>query len=157
MIQAIKNLNMLQRNGMSLKQKVTSTKKKTNKFQIKTIKSTICDYSDAYILVKVERGKATTKVAFKKCAPFSTCKTETNDFFVDEVHCIHFVLPMYNLIEYSKNYSDTSGSLWQSKKDEIEHNAELAVDNNGIFKSSSFKFRSNHIEDIAANGTNTKM
>ena len=64
---------------------------------------------------------------------------------------------MYNLIEYSKNYSDTSGSLWQSKKDEIEHNAELAVDNNGIFNSSSFKFRSNHIEDIAANGTNTKM
>ena len=39
-------------------------------------------------------------------------------------------MPMYNLIEYSDNYSDTSGSLWQFKRDEIEGNVNLTVDNN---------------------------
>ena len=62
-------------------------------------------------------------------------------------------MPIYNLIEYSNNYSDTSGSLWQFIRDEIEHNAELAVDNNGVFRSSSFKRGPNLIEDTAVNGT----
>ena len=53
-----------------------------------------------------------TDVAFKSCAPFSTCKTETNDVFADEANHIYIAMPMYNLIEYSENYSDTSGSLW---------------------------------------------
>ena len=47
---------------------------------------------------------------------------------------------MYNLIEYSDNYSDTSGSLWQFKRDEVPaNNADLAVGNNGVFNSQSFK------------------
>ena len=53
-----------------------------------------------------------TDVACKNSAPFSTCKTETNDVFVDEANHIYFAMPMYNLIEYSDNYSGTSGSLW---------------------------------------------
>ena len=52
-----------------------------------------------------------TDVAFKSCAPFSTCKTKINDVFVDEANHIYIAMPMYNLIEYSDNYSDTSGSL----------------------------------------------
>ena len=55
-------------------------------------------------------------------------------------------MPMYNLIEYSDNYSDTSGSLWQFKRDEIEENVNLTVDNNHIpDNSSSFKYKSSLI------------
>ena len=55
-------------------------------------------------------------------------------------------MPMYNLIEYSDNYSDTSGSLWQFKRDEIEGNVDLTVDNNNIANnSSSFKYKSSLI------------
>ena len=53
-------------------------------------------------------------------------------------------MPMYNLIEYSDNYSDTSGSLWQFKRDEIEGNNNLTVHN-----SSSFKYKSNIIGDLS--------
>ena len=53
---------------------------------------------------------------------------------------INIAMPMYNLIEYSDDYSDTSGSLWQFKRDEIEENVDLAVDDNSIpNNSSSFK------------------
>ena len=52
-----------------------------------------------------------TDVAFKNCALLSTCKAETNDVFIDETNHIYIAMPMYNLIEYSDNYSDTSGSL----------------------------------------------
>ena len=45
-----------------------------------------------------------TDVAFKTCAPFSTCKTEINDVFLDEANHIYIDMPMYNLIEYSDSY-----------------------------------------------------
>ena len=57
------------------------------KFLTKSIESSICDYSDAYILVtgniRITRGNNNTKVAFKNCAPFKDCRTEINDIFVD--------------------------------------------------------------------------
>ena len=49
-------------------------------------------------------------MAFKNCAPFSTRKTEINDAFINEAKHIYFARPMYNLIEYSDDYSDTSRS-----------------------------------------------
>ena len=55
--------------------------------------------------------------------------------FVDEANHIYMAMPMYNLIEYSNNYSDTSGSLWQFKRDEIPaNNADLTIDNCESFK-----------------------
>ena len=84
------------------------------KFETETIKSSICDYSDAFILVTGDitiNADNDTHVAFKNCAPFSTCKTEINDVFIDEANHIYVAMPMYNLIEYSYNYADTSGSL----------------------------------------------
>ena len=84
-------------------------------FLTRSIKSSLCDYSDAYILVtgniNVTGGDNNTKVAFKNCAPFEKCRTEINETFVDEADIINITMPMYNLIEYSNNYSDTSGSL----------------------------------------------
>ena len=58
----------------------------------------------------------------------------------------NIAMPMYNLIEYSDNYSDTSGSLWQFKRDEIERDLDLTVDGNYIpNNSSSFKYKSSLI------------
>ena len=85
------------------------------KFETETIKSSLCDYSDAFILVTgnitVAAGN-NTDVAFENCAPFSTCTTNINDTFVDKANHIYIAMPIYNLIKYSDNYSDTSGNLW---------------------------------------------
>ena len=110
----------------------------TIKFETETIKSSLCDYSDAFILVTGNITVAAnndTDVAFKNCAPFSTCTTKINDVFVDEANHIYIAMPMYNLIEYSDNYSDTSGSLWQFKRDEVPaNNADLTINNSQSFK-----------------------
>ena len=87
------------------------------------VKSSLCDYNDAYILVKGEitvddtwatgaaANNTNKKVIFKKCAPFINCVSEINNTQTDNGKDIDIVMPMYNLIEYSNNYSKTSGSL----------------------------------------------
>ena len=126
------------------------------KFLTSSLESSLCDYSDAYILVKenitVTGGNVNTKVAFKNCAPFKECRTEINETFVDETEHINIAMPMYNLIEYSDNYSDTSGSLWQFKRDEIINNADVTNDNNAP----SFKYKANLIGNTVADGRNKK-
>ena len=99
------------------------------RFKTTILKSSLCDYSDAYIIFKGtiaitgagddaaarqadERNKG---VIFKNCAPFINCKSEINNTEKDNVD---IVMPMYNLIEYSDNYSKTSGSLWKYYNDE---------------------------------------
>ena len=85
------------------------------KFLTKSIESSLCDYSDAYILVTgnitATPNNAVTQVIFKNCAPFKDCRTEINYTFVDYADFINITMPMYKLIEYRDNYSDTSGSL----------------------------------------------
>ena len=122
------------------------------KFLTNSLESSICDYSDAYILVTgniaVAGADDNTKVAFKNCSPFRKCRTEINETFIDETEHINIAMPMYNLIEYSDNYSDTSGSLWQFKRDEMEGNVDLSVDANNIpNNSSSYKYKSSFITD----------
>ena len=75
------------------------------KFLTKPVESSLCDYSDAYVLVT--GGNTTTKGAFKNSAPFNKCRTEINGTFVDEGDFINITMPLYNLIEYSDNYSNT--------------------------------------------------
>ena len=99
------------------------------KFKTTMLKSSLCDYSDAYILVKgiisvnntAAQGAAANntnkKVIFKNCAPFTNCISEINNTQIDNAKDIHIVMPMYNLIEYSDNYAKTTGSLWQYCKD----------------------------------------
>ena len=118
----------------------------------KSLESSLCDYSDAYISVTgnmtVTGGDANTKVAFKNCAPFRACRTEINETFIDEAEHINTAMPMYNLIEYSDNYSDTSGSLWQFRRDEIREDVNLAIDVQHIPNNSpSFEYKSSLIEN----------
>ena len=86
-----------------------------------------------------------------KIAPFEKCRTEINETFIDEAEHINIAMPMYNLIEYSDNYSDTSGNLWQFKRDEIEEDVDLKNNN-----SSSFKYKLSFISDADADGANRK-
>ena len=99
------------------------------KFKTTMLKSSLCDYSDAYILVKetitvnntAAQGAAANntnkKVIFKNWAPFTNCISEINNTQIDNAKDIDIVMPMYNLIEYSDNYAKTTGSLWQYFKD----------------------------------------
>ena len=100
--------------------------------------------------ITVTGGNGNTIVAFKNCAPFRTCRTEVN-VFVDEAIYIYIAMHMYNLIEYSDNYSDTSGSLWQLKRDEIDDNAEVTVN------LSSFKYESDLIGNLEADGKDERV
>ena len=108
------------------------------KFKTTMLKSSLCDYSDAYILVKgtitITRAGADAAarqaderdkgVAFKNCAPFTNCISEINNTQIDNAKDIDIVMPMYNLIEYCDNYAKTSGSLWQYFRDEPEDDLE---------------------------------
>ena len=86
----------------------------------------LCDYSDVYILVtgdiKATGIAADTNVAFKNCAPFTRCATHINDEHFETAENLDIVMPMYNLIEYSDNYADYSGGLYQFKRDESPMN-----------------------------------
>ena len=83
----------------------------TIEFETKVIKPSLCDYSDAYILVtgdiKVADVAANTNVAFKNCVPFTRCGTHINDEHVETAENLDIIMPMYNLIEYSDNYADS--------------------------------------------------
>ena len=103
------------------------------KFKTTMLRPSLCDYSDAYILVKGDTTVNSTaaagaaanninkKVIFKNRAPFTDCISEINNTQVDKVKDNDIVIPMYNLIEYTNNYSDnyskTCESLWQYCKD----------------------------------------
>ena len=101
------------------------------KFKTAMLKSSLFDYSNAYILVKgniTVNNTATDgaaafntvkKVIFKNYASFTNCMSEINNTEVDNAKDIDIVMPMYNFIEYSQldNYQKTSGSLWQRCKD----------------------------------------
>ena len=86
----------------------------TIKFETKVMKKFLCDYSDAYILItgniKVADVGADTNVAVKNCVTFTNCVTHVNDEHVKTAENLDIILPMYNLIEYSDNYADFSGS-----------------------------------------------
>ena len=120
----------------------------SNDIRCKTtvLRCSSCDYADAYILVKGtmtitctgnddakkqadERGKGVT---FKNCAPFTKCISKINNTDIDNAQDINIIMPMYNTIEYSGNYSETSVSLWQYYADDLNDNIE---------NSESFKYK----------------
>ena len=111
------------------------------KFATKVIKPNLCDYSDAYILVKVDIKVADTNVTFKNCAPFTRCVTYIHDEHVETGENFDIIMPMYNLIEYSENYADSSGSLYQFKRDEYPMNDAENPLNVDLDNSTSFKYK----------------
>ena len=119
------------------------------------LRSSLCDYNDAYILVSATITVPNTAAAaaaaadpinrkniiIKNCAPFTNCISEINNTQIDNAKDIDIVMPMYNLIEYSDNYSKTSGRLYQCYRDEpfLDNNGAIAdfpadKNNNASFK-----------------------
>ena len=117
----------------------------TIKFETKVIKPFLCVYSDAYILVtediKVTGIAADTNVGFKNCAPFTRCATHINNEHVETTENLDLIMPMYNLIEYSDNYVDSSGSLYQFKRDESPMNNAGNPLNVALDNSTSSKYK----------------
>ena len=115
----------------------------TIKFETKVIKPNLCDYSDACILVieNIQNKPANSVVAFKNCAPFRTCDVTINDEHVEKAEDLDIVMPMYNLLEYSDNCQDSTGSLYQFKRDEPpDDNADVANNTSSlVYKSKLIK------------------
>ena len=96
------------------------------------LKSNLCDYNDAYILVIGDitvTAAPATQVGFNNCEPFTKCITKIDGITIDDAEDLDLFMPMYNLMEYSSNYSQTAGSLWfYSKDEETDFNADIVND-----------------------------
>ena len=136
-------------------------------FKASMLKS-IIDYSDAYILVKRDitvnntaadgaaANNTNKKVIFRNCAPFTSCIGKINITQIDNAEYIDIVMLMYNLIEYSDNYSKTSGSLWQYYKERpAVDNEGTIVDFNGANAADSSNFKAKITGQTAADNNNS--
>ena len=99
------------------------------RFKKSILRSGLCDYSDAYIVVKGDITLTKTNgrgiidirfrfLAFKNSAPFTNCISKINIVLIDNAEDLDVVMSMYNLLECSKNYRKTTGSLWNYYRDE---------------------------------------
>ena len=130
----------------------------TIKYDARVLKPNLCDYAEAYIIVdgtiRAAAADGNTRLALKNCAPFTKCNLEINDEHVDTAENLDIVMPMYNLMEYSDNYQDSSATLYQYKRDEPPDGdpiPNLAVDN-----STSFKYKVNLLGNPVLDGAIAK-
>ena len=118
------------------------------------LRSDICDYSDAYIVVKgnitVEGanngGRKNRSLSFKDNAPFTVCISKINGVLIENAEDLDIVIPMYNLIEYSKNYSKITGSLWNYYRDKPNNPPANDYNENPITNSALSKYKNSFIE-----------
>ena len=87
------------------------------------LRSDLCDFSDAYIVVKgiigiinPDNAKRNKAVAFKNNTPFINCISKINGVQIDNAEDLDVVMPMYKLLEYNKNYRKTTGRLWNYQR-----------------------------------------
>ena len=113
----------------------------------------MCDYSNAYILVTGHitgsTNDAITVVAFKNCSPFKGCTVKINDKHIEQTEDLNVVMSMYNLIEYSNNYLDSSASRYQYRRDEINDADADVLETNSTF----FKYKTNLLAPRVNNET----
>ena len=117
------------------------------RFKISMLQSDLRDYIDAYIVVKEtinvtdpNNDACDKKLAFINIAPFIKYISKINDTLIDYAEYLEIVMSMYNLIEYSKNYSKTTGSLWNYYRDEPNSGA-VGDMNHSIRGSKSFVYK----------------
>ena len=135
------------------------------KFKSTMLRSSLRDYSDAYILVNgtiavktaaagADGNNTDKKIIFKNCASFTIFIREINNTQIDNAKDTDIVMPMYNFIEYSDNYSETSGRLWQYCKDipAVDNNNSI-VNFNGANPTDSFNFKVKMTSQTGDDGT----
>ena len=117
----------------------TYNENKSIRFKTPMLRSNLCDHSDAYILVKGIitvtapgvnnnanniRDKRNRPIILKNNAPFVSCITRINGELIEDGDDLDIVICMYNLLEYSKNYRKTIGSLYNYYRDELSDDAD---------------------------------
>ena len=149
------------------------------RFQTSMLRSDLCDFSDAYVNVKgdVTLTKAANRnfidvrnrfLTFRNNAPFTNCISEINNVLIDNAVDLDIVMPMYNLLEYSKNYRKTTGSLWNYYRDEpnnplLNDNVPPTINDNAdaITNSASLKYKTSITgktsNENLENGANTEQ
>ena len=86
-------------------------------------------------------------MVFKNNAPFISCISKINGIKIDNAEDLDVVMPMYNLLEYSKNYKKTTGSLWNYYRDEPNSDKDDNEIMNSIIDSKSFDYKANFMEN----------
>ena len=135
----------------------TYNENKSIRFKTPMLRSNLCDYSDAYILVKGTitvtalgannggnniRDKKNRPLILKNNAPFVSCITRINGELIEDADDLDIVIPMYNLLEYSKNYRKTIGSLYNYYRDELTNDDnDNNFDNRNVVNSEAFKYK----------------
>ena len=123
---------------------------KSIRFKTPMLRSDLCDYPDAYILVNgtitvagnQPRYRQNRPLILKNNAPFVSCITTINNELIEDADDLDIVMPMYNLLEYSKNYRKTIGSLYNYYRDELNDDANLNnFANNNVVNSNSFQYK----------------
>ena len=135
----------------------TYNENKSIRFKTPMLRSNLCDYSDAYILVKGTitvmapgvhnnanniRDKRNRPLILKNNAPFVSCITRINGELIEDADNLDIVITIYNLLEYSKNYRKTIGSLYNYYRDELSDDADdNTFANINVVNSEAFKYK----------------
>ena len=129
---------------------------KSIRFKTPMLRSDLCDYADTYILVcgtiTVEadhigagvdenRDRKNRPLILKNNAPFISCTTKINNELIEDAEDLDIVMPMYNLLEYSKNYRKTIGSLYNYYSDELTNDGNDNFANRNVVNSNAFKYK----------------
>ena len=155
----------------------TYDENKSIRFKTPMLRSNLCDYSDAYILVKGTitvtalgannganniRDKKNRPLILKNNAPFFSCITRINGELIEDADDLDIVMPMYNLLEYSRNYRKTIGSLYDYYRDELTNDSnDNNFNNRNLVNSEAFKYKNKitgntYNVDIGTQGYNVK-
>ena len=122
---------------------------KSIRFKTPMLRSDLCDYADAYVLVNGTitvagnhpRDRQNRPLILKNNAPFISCITKINNELIEDAEDLDIVMPIYNLLEYSKNYRRTIGSLYNYYRDD------LSGDDNNVVSSNAFQFKNKIISN----------
>ena len=146
------------------------------------LRSDLCDFNDAYIVVKGNNKKTFTviedpnnttanatvtntannntfgkkELVFKNNGPFINCISKINSIKIDNAEDLDVVMSMYNLLEHSKNYRKTTGSLWNYYKDEPNSSTDNNNITHSILNSGSFDYKANFMENGVTHDNFTK-
>ena len=142
----------------------TYNENKSIRFKTLILRSDLRDYADPYILIKgtitvagnAPRDRQDRTVILKNNAPFISSITRINGELIEDAENLDIVMPMYNLLEYSKNYRKNTGSSYNYYRDELDDDADLNNHpNNNVVSSSAFKYKSKLLDNMSnVNSTN---
>ena len=139
---------------------------KNTRFKTPMLRSDLCDYSDAFIVVKGRisvtdtnnANKRNKKLTCKNNAPFRSCISKIKNTFINNAEDLGIVMQIYNLLECSDNYSMTLRSLWNYYRDEVNHDANenndadnYIINSNKTTTSKSFEYKTKIIASATDN------